>query len=147
VSDRSGWPGWRWFPTAKIDIVALFWPGQTTANDTQSAVGNGFPPQIFLYRLAITFMKNQLQQLFAPLLNLFEKGEGEYSYKPSFRRILLVVGYLFLVIASGALYVAVKAAMWGGLLPGSIFLIAGLVCLIVGLLGSDRAVAQIWKSK
>ncbi|MDO6683252.1 MULTISPECIES: hypothetical protein [unclassified Oceanobacter] len=101
----------------------------------------------YLTQGAIAFMKTQLRKLFAPLLNLFEKGTGEYAYKPSFRKILLAVGCLFLVISSGSLYVAIRAAIWGGLLPGIVFFTVSIVCLIVGFLGSDRAVAQIWKSK
>lgn len=35
----------------------------------------------------------------------------------------------------------------GGIIPTVVFLGVGLVCEIVGLLGSDRAVAKIWKAK
>lgn len=92
-------------------------------------------------------MKNMLQTLFAPLLNLFEGSASAYQYKPSFRLILIAVGGLFLVLASGSVWAVVATAMWAGLLPGLVFLIAGVVCLVVGALGSDNAVARIWKSR
>lgn len=91
--------------------------------------------------------KNPFRSLFSPLLNLFEGGTGPYEYKPSFRRILLVVGSLFMVLASGCILVAVLAGLWASLLPGGIFMLAALVCVVVATLGSDRAVARIWKSR
>ena len=45
-------------------------------------------------------MKNALRSLFAPVLNVFEKGTDEYVYKPSHRTILLVVGTLFAALAA-----------------------------------------------
>ncbi len=86
-----------------------------------------------------------LRKIFAPILNLFEKGESEYIYKPSHRIILMVVGALML-LASGSLAL-VAGGLTGGLLPGVVFLAVALVCLVVGALGTDEAVATIWKSK
>lgn len=37
--------------------------------------------------------------------------------------------------------------MYGGLIPVAVFLAVGLVCEVVGALGSDKAVARMWKSK
>jgi len=92
-------------------------------------------------------MKASMQKIFSPVLNLFESGEGEYVYKPSHRTVLIVMGLLFIVLASGSLYASVTASAWGGIVPIVVFLLIGIVCEIVGWLGSDRAVATIWKSK
>lgn len=92
-------------------------------------------------------MKALLRKLFSPVLNLFESGEAEYVYKPSHRKILIAVGLLFLILSSGSIYASIVAATWGGIVPISVFLLIGVVCGIVGFLGSDRAVATMWKSK
>jgi hypothetical protein len=34
---------------------------------------------------------------------------------------------------------------FAGIIPIMLFLLTGLVCGVVGLLGNDRAVARIWK--
>lgn len=92
-------------------------------------------------------MKDTLRALFAPLLGLFESGDGPYSYKPSHRTILLAVGGLFLLLASLSLFAAIAAAQAFAFFPFLIFFAASLVCLVVGGLGSDRAVARIWGNR
>jgi hypothetical protein len=92
-------------------------------------------------------MKNSLRRIFAPVLKHFESGEGEYSYKASHRKILIAVGFLFLLISLISLVALIKVSEPGGILPFMIFLLAGILCEIVGFLGSDHAVARIWKSK
>lgn len=92
-------------------------------------------------------MKATLQKIFSPVLNLFESDADQYIYKPSHRIALIVMGLLFLVLASGSLYASFIASEWGGIVPILVFLLIGVVCEIVGLLGSDRAVATIWKAK
>ena len=92
-------------------------------------------------------MKAILQKIFSPVLNLFESGTQKYIYKPSHGIALIVMGLLFLALAGGSLYASIAASQWGGILPIGVFLLIGLVCEVVGWLGSDRAVATIWKSK
>lgn len=92
-------------------------------------------------------MKNVFRKLCAPVLRYFEAGEGEYSYKRSHRIALVVVGVLFLVLALVSLVAATASASIGAAFPFVVFLSGGLICLIVGGLGSDRAVAKIWGSK
>lgn len=82
-----------------------------------------------------------------PILRIFESGEGEYVYKKSHRKILLSVGALFLVLSAVSAISAITSAQLGGLIPFLVFFLVGLVCEVVGLLGSDRAVAKIWGSK
>lgn len=91
-------------------------------------------------------MKSLFRTLFAPLLNMFEQGSGPYHYKPSFRLILIIVGILFCCLAAGV-FMLVRAMDPSYLLPVVVFGGAGLLSLIVGLLGSDRAVAKIWNAR
>ena len=92
-------------------------------------------------------MKDKLIKLFWPLLANFEKGEGEYVYKPLNRKILIALGVLFLALTSGIAWVVVSTQNWGALLPVIIFGVVGFVCIVVGSLGSDKAVAKIWGTK
>lgn len=91
-------------------------------------------------------MKNTFRKLFAFILNPFESGSEDYIYKPSHRSILVGVGSIFVGLASIVFYMA-----WGKdigyLLPVVIFGLTGLVSLIIGLLGNDRAVAKVWGSR
>jgi hypothetical protein len=91
------------------------------------------------------FMKEAMRKLCSPLLGMFESGEGEYDYRPSHRTILIVLGLLCFVIASISLTVTMMTGEFAGIIPIMLFLLTGLVCEIVGLLGNDRAVARIWK--
>ncbi|WP_461481971.1 hypothetical protein [Porticoccus sp.] len=88
-----------------------------------------------------------MRKLFSPVLGYFESGNGEYAYRESHRKILVALGGLFLLLSFGSLYASIVAAKPAGALPVTIFFLVGSVCEIVGLLGSNRAVAKIWKSK
>ncbi|TVZ37400.1 hypothetical protein P886_1741 [Alteromonadaceae bacterium 2753L.S.0a.02] len=92
-------------------------------------------------------MKDTLRKIFAPILNPFEEGEGPFSYRKSHRTILIAVGCLFLFLAISALVAGVVFDQLGAALPSLIFLLVGFCCVVVGALGSDRAVAKIWGSK
>jgi hypothetical protein len=92
-------------------------------------------------------MKLVFRKLFSPILNYFESGQDEFSYRKSHRIILIVVGGLFLFLSSISAFMAVGASQFGAFIPIVIFFIAGFVCIVVGSLGNDRAVATIWGSK
>lgn len=92
-------------------------------------------------------MKEMMKKLCSPILNMFESGEGEYDYKKSHRVILLVLGVLCFVIASVSLVFTLKTGEFAGIIPIAVFGITGIVCEVVGLLGSDQAVARIWKRR
>jgi len=92
-------------------------------------------------------MKSALQKLFAPILNIFENSKEEYVYKSSHRTILIAVGSLFLLLSGVGIFVAIAASQPGGAFPAAVFGIIGLVCIIVATLGSDKAVANIWKNR
>jgi hypothetical protein len=89
-------------------------------------------------------VKPSLRKLFLPVLDCFESGEGTYSYKQSHRTILLVVGGLFLFLSAITLVIAVITMLLEAAIPFLIFFIIGSVCLVIGGLGTDRAVARIW---
>ncbi|MFT7414437.1 MAG: hypothetical protein ACI9FO_001096 [Methylophagaceae bacterium] len=92
-------------------------------------------------------MKPALRKLFSPILNYFESGESEYVYKPSHRKILFFMAGLFFVLSIISLIAAIAASQLAGFIPILVFFLGGVVCMIVGLLGSNYAVAKIWGSK
>lgn len=92
-------------------------------------------------------MRILLKKLFQPILNVFESGEEAYNYKESHRKILIIVGGLFLVLSITSAVAAVVSSQMGGLFPCLIFFLVAATCVIVGALGSNRAVAKIWGSK
>lgn len=92
-------------------------------------------------------MKNTLRKLFAPLLSIFEKGEEPFSYKKSHRTVLVVLGCLFLFLSIVAAGLGVSFGQMGALIPALVFLGVAVTALVVGALGTDRAVSKIWGSK
>jgi hypothetical protein len=63
------------------------------------------------------------------------------------RKILIVVGVLFNAIWMFTAYLYAGKSGYDFLLPVAVFFSVGLVCLVVGLLGNDRAVAKIWGNR
>jgi len=92
-------------------------------------------------------MKEILKKIFSPILNSFEAESGEYNYKKSYRIILIAVGVLFLILMSAVVAAGVVFSQPGAAIPGIVFMGASTVCLVVGFLGSDRAVSKIWGRK
>lgn len=92
-------------------------------------------------------MKQILRKIFAPILNIFESGDEEYAIKPLSRKILIVISVLFSGLAVVVFYLIPDEADAGYFLPVFIFGGIALVGFIVGLLGTDRAVAKIWGSR
>ena len=88
-----------------------------------------------------------LKKIFSPILSSFESGEGEYSYKKSHRVVLVVIGGLFLVLSMSTIATGIIFSEIGAVIPAVVFLAASVTCLVVGGLGSDRAVSKIWGSK
>lgn len=92
-------------------------------------------------------MKEIMRKIFSPILNHFESGEEEVSYKKSHRTILVVVGVLFLILSSLSAFLAVYTMQGAAAIPLIVFFSIGLVCFVIGFLGTDRAVAKIWGNK
>ena len=91
-------------------------------------------------------MKSFFRTLFFPILVLFESGNEPFLYKRSHRTILLFISVMFSGLGSivFALMPEGDAGYW---FPVIIFGGVGIVGFVVGLLGSDRAVAKIWGSR
>lgn len=92
-------------------------------------------------------MKTVLRQLFSPILNYFDSGSEDFVYRASHRKITIAVGVLFWLIAAASLYLISVTNSFGAVLPLLAFFSIGLVSLVIGFLGSDRAVAKIWGNK
>lgn len=91
-------------------------------------------------------MKQQLRKLFSPLLTGLEAGSDDYAYKPSHRKILITMSILFSGLALLVL-VFNRGGDVGYLFPVVVFGLIGFVGLVVGFLGTDRAVAKIWGNR
>lgn len=92
-------------------------------------------------------MKKLLRKICWPVLRFFESGTGDYKYSKSHRTILVFVGTLFLFLSAVSLISIFTTSESGAVIPFIVFFLAGMVCIIVGACGSDRAVAKIWGSK
>lgn len=92
-------------------------------------------------------MKMTFRRLFSPLLHYFEAGDGEFNYRKSHRKALIVAGGLFLILSVISLLAALSTSQLAAFIPLFVFMTVSIVCLAVGILGNDRAVATIWGSK
>lgn len=90
-------------------------------------------------------MKNLFRRFFSIILTPFESGKDEYHYKTSHRKVLIAMGVLFTGLGSLVLFLA-QGEDPGYLLPVFVFIGVGSLCLIIGFLGNERAVAKIWGS-
>ncbi len=92
-------------------------------------------------------MKPQLRKIFWFVLSHFEKGDEPYKYKSLNRKILFIVGFLFIVLSMITVYFSIGTQGYGYLIPVVVFFIVGFISIIVGFLGSDRAVSKIWGNR
>jgi len=89
-------------------------------------------------------MKSILRKLFAFILNIFEQGSEPYAYKALNRKILIFIGAMFSGLIILVLIFIPDGVGLGFLIPVVVFGAVALVSLVVGFLGTDRAVATIW---
>ena len=92
-------------------------------------------------------MKAILIKLFWPILKFFETDVEPAGYKQSHRIILIVMGGLFMVLATGSALSSYTANEMGGLIPAVVFFLVSLTAVVVGTLGSNGAVSKIWGNK
>jgi len=95
---------------------------------------------------AIMSIKKTFRTLFSPILNIFESGTEEFVYKPSHRITLIFIGCIFSGLATIVFFVA-QGKDPGYYFPVIIFGSIGLLSLLIGFIGTDRAVAKIWGSR
>ena len=89
-------------------------------------------------------MKSILRSFFSPILNIFEKGDDAYAYKPLNRKILIFMGLIFAGLTVLVLKFTPEGVGIGALIPVVVFGLVALVTLVVGFLGNERAVSKIW---
>jgi len=90
-------------------------------------------------------VKNTIRSLCSPILNIFESGNEPFTYKPSHRKILIVFGVLFSGLASAVFWFS-QGLDLGYFIPVVVFGGVGLLSLLIGFVGTDRAVAKLWSS-
>lgn len=88
-------------------------------------------------------MKSFLQKIFNPILSFFEKDSENYRPASWKRPVLLLVCLIFLALAISVPIVAPADVRSGAWLPTIVFGSIGFTGFIVGVLGSDHAVAKI----
>lgn len=92
-------------------------------------------------------MKNLAKKIFAPLLNIFEKNNEDFVYRALNRKIVLFISSVFFVLAFGLpayMPQLIEMGFWFVML---VFGALSMVGLVVGLLGSDKAVAKLLGSR
>ena len=92
-------------------------------------------------------MKNTLKNIFSPILNIFENNNDEFVYRSLNRKIVLFISSVFFLLAFALpifLPQLIEMGFWFVML---VFGCLSLVGLIVGLLGSDKAVAKLLGSR
>lgn len=92
-------------------------------------------------------MKELLRKIFSFVLTPLEKGDEAFGYKPANRKILIAVSLLFSFMVAVILWLMPADAENGYFLPVLIFGVVALLTMIVGFLGSDRAVARLWGNR
>lgn len=105
------------------------------------------PPRLRLAAVPVNREDGRMQSLrnfFWFVLRHFERGDGPFRYKPMYRKVLLAIGVLFAGLSALSGYFSAGVAGFGAMIPVFVFAAVAGVCLIVGLLGSDRAVSRIW---
>ena len=88
--------------------------------------------------------RETFRKIFWPILSPFEKGGSTEGYRPSHRKILFAVGFLFFVLSSATLFFGMVYGSLGALFPVLVFFVISIVCGVVATLGTDSAVARIW---
>lgn len=92
-------------------------------------------------------MKNLFKNIFSPILNIFERNNDEFIYRSLNRKIVLFISLVFLLLAFGLPAFMPKLIQMGYWFVMLVFGSLAFVGLIVGLLGSDKAVAKLLGSR
>jgi len=88
-------------------------------------------------------MKNILQKIFSPVLNIFEKNNDEFIYRKLNRKIVLFISSVFFFLAFGLPIYMPQLIEMGFWFVMIVFGSLSSVGLIVGIFGRDTAVANL----
>ena len=92
-------------------------------------------------------MMNLLRKVFAPVLNIFENNNDEFVCRSLNRKIVLFVSAVFSLLAFGLpafMPMLIEMGYWFVMI---VFGTLAAVGFIVGILGSDKAVAKLLGSR
>lgn len=92
-------------------------------------------------------MKNTLRNIFSPILNIFENNNDEFVHRSLNRKIVLFISLVFSLLAFALPAFMPQLIEMGYWFVMLVFGALGFVGLIVGLLGSDKAVAKLLGSR
>jgi len=92
-------------------------------------------------------MKNTLKSIFSPILNIFENNNDEFIYRSLNRKIVLFISSVFFLLAFALPAYMPQLIEMGYWFVMLVFGALSIVGLIVGLLGSDKAVAKLLGSR
>lgn len=92
-------------------------------------------------------MKDVFIKICWPLLRIFETETQPVNYRKSHRVALNCIGFIFLTLSFVSAFLGYSNKELGALIPAVIFFASGVSAVVVGLLGSDGAVAKVWGSK
>ena len=88
-----------------------------------------------------------LKNIFSPILNIFENNNDEFIYRSLNRKIVLFISVVFSLLAFALPLFMPKLIQMGYWFVMLVFGALSFVGLIVGILGSDKAVAKLLGSR
>jgi len=91
-------------------------------------------------------MRPLIRRLFSFILTPLESGNEPFVYKSSHRKILIAMGAIFTALGIGVLYL-MPGFEFAYCIPVLVFGGGGIISVVVGAAGTDRAVAKIWGTK
>lgn len=92
-------------------------------------------------------MKNTFKTIFSPILNIFEKNNDEFIYRSLNRKIVLFISSVFFLLAFALPAYMPQLIEMGYWFVMLVFGALSTVGLIVGILGTDKAVAKLLGSR
>lgn len=88
-------------------------------------------------------MKDRLRHLFHPILKFFENDSDDFKLTSTNRKVALFISVTFVIIAFLLPIIASTQPVTAYIFPVVVFGGIGFIGLVVGILGSDHAVAKL----
>ncbi len=92
-------------------------------------------------------MKILFKNIFSPILNIFENNNNEFIYRSLNRKIVLFISIVFSLLAFALPVFMPQLVQMGYWFVMLVFGALSFTGLVVGLLGSDKAVAKLLGSR